>query len=55
MTKEFTGIVTKALDECAPIKKFKINKNYNAGVSEETKTLINERNNLRKQLKKISE
>ena len=28
MAKDFTVIVTEALDECAPIKKFKINRNY---------------------------
>ena len=52
MAKEFTDIVVQALDECAPVKRFKISQNYKSGLTEETKKLIKTRDNLRKEMKR---
>ena len=42
MTKDFTYLITEALDECAQLKKFKINTNYKHGLTKETKEMIRE-------------
>ena len=48
MTKNFTEMIVEAMDECAPMKRFKINTNYRHGLTKETKDLIKERDELRK-------
>ena len=48
MAQYFNNRVVEALDECAPWKNIKIQKNYKFGVTKETKELIKERNNVRK-------
>ena len=40
MSKDFTELVKESQDECAPVKKIKINTNYTHGLTEETKKLI---------------
>ena len=52
MTQDFTQLVTGALEECAPITKFKINPDYRHGITKETKELTRERDSLRKELKR---
>ena len=52
MTKDLTELITEALDECAPMAKFKLNTNYKHGLRKETKELIKERDNLRKEIKR---
>ena len=43
MAKNFTETMQEALDEYAPIKKFKINTSYKQGLMEVTKKMIKER------------
>ena len=52
MTEDLTKLITEALDECAPMTKFKLNTNYKHGLTKETKELIKERDNLRKEIKR---
>ena len=40
MTRSFTDMMNEAIDECAPMKRFKINTNYKHGLTAETKELI---------------
>jgi hypothetical protein len=48
MAQNFNNRVVEALDECAPWKNIKIQKNYKFGISKKTKELIKERDNVRK-------
>ena len=48
----FTIEVNKALDECAPFKKFKIRQNFKPGLSEEAKRIMKERDLTRKSINK---
>ena len=48
MAKIFTEITKEALDEYAPIKKFKINMNYKHGLTEKTKEMIKKEMNSEK-------
>lgn len=52
MAGNFTTLITEALDECAPVRRFKVNKNYKRGLTKETKELIKERDKVRQSLKK---
>ena len=52
MSKNFTDLVTEALEECAPMTKFKIGTNYKHGLTQETKNLIKKRDELRKEMKR---
>ena len=52
MTKDFSELITEALDQCAPMKEFKLNTNYKHGLTKETKELIKERDELRKSMKR---
>ena len=45
-------MVTNALDECAPIKTFTSRPGYIAGLSEETKSTMKQRDKARADLKK---
>ena len=40
------------MDECAPMRRFKINTNYKHGLTKQTKDMIKERDELRKKIKK---
>ncbi len=51
MAKEFTEIIVEALDECAPVKRFKISQHYKSGLTKETKEWIRERDKLRSEIK----
>ena len=42
------------LDECAPLKSFKIRQHHKFGISDTTKALIQERDNARKEISKKS-
>ena len=46
--------VLSALDQCAPIKTFKIRNQNKHGISEQTKALIKERDLTRSKMKKVS-
>ena len=48
MAQYFNNRVVQALDECAPWKNIKIQKNYKFGVTNETQEFIKERNNVKK-------
>jgi hypothetical protein len=48
MAQYFNKRVVEALDECAPWKNIKIQKNYKFGISNKTKQLIKERDKVRK-------
>jgi len=48
MAEDFNNKVKAALDVCAPWKNIKIHQNYKSGISEETKQLIRQRDDLRK-------
>ena len=52
MTKEFTLELTKALDECAPLKKFKIREHYKPGLTQTAKLIMQERESHRRRKKK---
>ena len=56
-TEEFTKEINAALDECAPMKRFKTRENFRPGLSEETKKIMAQRDQTRKSIKeaKISE
>ena len=43
MSKDFTELMIKALDECAAMKRFKLNTNHKSGQTEELKKMIKER------------
>jgi hypothetical protein len=47
MAQYFNSRVIQALDECAPWKNIKIQKNYKFGVTNETQEFIKERNNVK--------
>ena len=47
--------ITIALDECAPIKEFKIRRNHRFGLKEETRKMMKERDSLRKKIGKSDE
>ena len=55
MAKILEEQVTEALDECAPIKEFKIRKNHKFGLKEETIKMIKERDSVRKKIGKAGE
>ena len=55
MAKILEEQVMKALDECAPMKEFKIRKNNTFGLNEETIKLIKERDSIQKKIEKASE
>ncbi len=46
MVEDFNSKVKAALDVCAPWKNIKICSNYKSGVSDKTKELIRQRDNL---------
>ena len=50
----FTDEVNRALDECAPLKRFKIRQYYKPGLTEEVKKLMKERDALRRSIKKTN-
>ena len=50
MTEEFTLELTKALDECAPLKKFKIRDHYKPGITQKAKLIMQERDSTRKKI-----
>ena len=52
---EFTREVTKALDECAPYKRFKVRRNFQAGLSETAKAIMRERDSTRKNISRANE
>ena len=52
MSEEFTELMGEAMDECAPMWKFKINTNYKHGLTKETKDLIRKRDKMRKSINK---
>ena len=52
MTTVFTELVTEALEECAPMTRFKIGTNYKHGLTKETKELIRRRDELRKEMRR---
>ena len=54
MTEILNNNVTKALDECAPVKEFKIRKNYRSGLKEGTIEMIKERDKIRKKIGKAT-
>jgi len=54
MAEEFNSKVKAALDVCAPWKNIKIRPNYKSGVSEKTRELIKQRDDLRKSIHKSS-
>jgi hypothetical protein len=54
MTEEFTKELTKALDECAPLKKFKIRDHYKPGITQKTKLIMQERDSTRKRISSAS-
>ena len=54
MTEILNNNVTKALDECAPVKEFKIQKNYRSGLKEGTIEMIKERDKIRKKIGKAT-
>ena len=47
--------ITIALDECAPMKEFKIRRNHRFGLKEETRKMMKERDSLRKKIGKSDE
>ena len=52
MAEDFNNKVKAALDVCAPWKNVKIRQNYKSGISEKTKQLIRQRDDLRKSIHK---
>jgi len=50
MAEDFNNKVKAALDVCAPWKNIKIHQNYKSGISDETKQLIRQRDDLRKSI-----
>ena len=48
----FTERITEALDECAPVKTFKIKPGYRPGLTEKAKDLMKERDLARRELKR---
>ena len=52
MAKDSSNLITDAQDKCVPLKEFKINTIYKHGLTLETKELIRERDELRKNLKR---
>ena len=52
--EEFTDLMKIAMDECAPMKRFKINTNYKHGLTKEIKELTRETGKLRKSIMKSS-
>jgi hypothetical protein len=54
MVVAFTNMVTESLDEIAPIKSFMVKSKYIFGLSQETKDLMKQRDNARKQLSLVS-
>ena len=48
MVGHFTEAVTKALDECAPVKTFEVKQGYKQNLTSETLELMRERDNTRK-------
>jgi hypothetical protein len=54
MAECFNANVTKALDICAPLIKITIYSHYRFGLSENTKALTSERDNIRKKMYKYS-
>ena len=55
MTTEFTSQVTKALDECAPYRKFKVRKNFQPGLSQTAKDIMRERDSTRGGISRASD
>ena len=54
MAEIFNMQVTKALDECAPMKEIKIRRHHKFGLGEDTKKMMKERDSLRKKIGKAS-
>ena len=54
MAKIFNRHIQEALDECAPVKEFKIRKNYRSGLKEGTIEMIKERDKIRKKIGKAT-
>ena len=54
MAKYFNSSITQALDKCAPERTIKVHLTHKFGLSEKTKTLIAERDKIRKNLHKLS-
>ena len=54
MAKSFDNLIKSALDECAPMKTFKIRPKYKFGLTPECKLLMAERDAVRKNLKKLN-
>ena len=52
MAEDFNKKIKEALDACAPWKNVKIRQYYKSGISEETKQLIRQRDDLRKSIHK---
>ena len=48
MTEKLNAIVSKTLDECAPIKSFKVREQHKFGLSEKTRQSMKARDQLRK-------
>ena len=55
MAKILNKHIQEALDECAPVKKFKIQKNYKSGLKEDTIEMIKDRDKIRKKIGKATE
>ena len=53
-TTEFTNVINKALDECAPYKKFKIRDNYKPGLSQCAKEIMRDRDLMRQNISKAT-
>jgi hypothetical protein len=54
MAECFNANVTKALDICAPLKTITVHSKHKFGLSENTKALMSERDNIRKKMYKYS-
>ena len=52
MAEIITSLVSESLDECAPVKTFKIRNQNKHGISEKTRKLIKERDESRKAIHK---
>ena len=53
-TKEFTSELTKALDECSPMKKFKVRENFKPGLTQTAKLIMRERDSTRRRISSVS-
>ena len=54
MTAQLNSMVTKTLDECVPLKTFKVREQHKFGLSEKTKQSMKERDSLRQSKSNLS-